>query len=398
MQVLGKRSKIMLIVVVVVMLVAVGVSFAIWDLNAVKATNENLSTYANAKVGDVIEFGRYYQTGKRVNNDENGEYEKTPIEWIVVDKDERTGQLTLMSKFILAAGSYFGNYYYDNEDKEGSHYDNNLAICSIPYNQAYVESTARAFLNNLERRDIGGDTYSSIDGYKTSITPSVTSNKLYTSVGFSNKIYTFTDEYKRQISNIEYRNRPATRGFYDEAFTDEQKSMILPKVIPGYIGHRWPNNSNDPTKMSYIEGTIDKVWLPSATELNSMSVNDEHTNPSDDAGAKVFEYFKNYGKYNNHFMDKLNSSLSEALKTKRSEFVKVDSKSMNYSIPVYKYQSTDINNEISTTANSADWYWTRSPMSINYGNVRYVTSSGSFSDYRTYRSYGGVRPCVILKY
>lgn len=372
------------------MLVTVGVSFALWDMSAVKATNGDLCNYANAKVGDVIEFGKYYQTGNRINNDENAEYEKTPIEWIVVDKDERTGQLTLMSKYILAAGSYFGNYYYNEAGLLSHNYNKTLdEIDGIAYNQAYVESTARAFLNNLERRDLGGDSYASLE-FKTSDTlSSASTSRLLTSVGFSNRKYNINGiYYQRPITNNEFKNRPATLGFYDEAFNDEEKAMIMPKEIAGYTGFRWPNNAHSPSLKTYIESALDKIWLPSTTELNIMATADGYTNPSDEASSTVFQYFKG----------KSGIVLQISLKAERTAFVKANSKAMNYSIPVYKYQSTEINEDIHMTSNSADVYWTRSPVSDNYTVVHRVVSSGEFYGSSTDNSTYGVRPCLILKY
>lgn len=436
MQILGKKSKILLIVVVIAMLVAIGISFATWDnISEVKAVTGNSSTYASAKVGETVFFGEYYQTGEKDSEDPT-EYKKTPIEWIVVDKDERYGQLTLMSKYILASGSYFGNYYYSATTNEwGAHYDGNHAVAGIAYNQAYVDSTARAFLNNLERLDLGGDSFDASNGYLPSAINSTkdttTDGKfmqgtgLLSSAGFSNQRYwtklnsnsTGVAEllanpnsglfkrkdaesevyYQRPIKNIEYKNRPATRGFFDEAFSYEEKSMIVPKQIPGYTGHRWPDNAHDIATKSYAEGAVDKVWLPSATELNIMNgqdwnseANDAWTNPSDESGSTVFEYFKNYQDYGF-------SSITEAVKTTRTNFAK-NSFAMNYSIPIYKKGVTDVNTDIHSTNNSTDNYWTRSPMSSWYTSARTVYNSGLFFAHYTTHSYIGVRPCVILKY
>lgn len=389
MQILKKRSKLLLIVIAIAMLVAVGMSFALWDTIAVKATNGDLSSYANAKVGDIIKFGKYYQTG--IKDETTGEYEKTAIEWLVVDKDERIGQLTLMSKHILAAGSYFGNYYFNSAGKGGFHYNVDLTeVGGNAYNQAYVESTARAFLNNLERRDLGGDSFVSGE-FKTSATSSDSNTgRLLTSVGFSNRKYNIIGAiYQRPINNEEYKNRPATRGFYDEAFTDDEKAMIVPKKIAGYIGYRWPADTNEPSKMSNIDGDLDKVWLPSVTELNVMASDYNFINASDEAGSTVFQYFR----------DKTDVALHEALKATRTEFVINNSKAMNYSIPVYKYQSTEINEDIHTSLNSLDYYWTRSPLSNSYSFICYVHDSGLFAyDYGSNGSNIGVRPCIILKY
>lgn len=186
--------------------------------------------------------------------------------------------------------------------------------------------------------------------------------------------------------------------FYDEAFWDDEKAMILPKAISGYTGHRWPNNLHEPSKMSYVEGVVDKVWLASATELNNMDVNDEYTNPNDEASATVFEYFKNYTEHKNPLTNSYNKTIGEALKTIRTTFVSNNSKAMNYSIPLYKYQSTEINEDIHDLNNSIDFYWTRSPMSYYYNRVRYVDSSGSFNSFVSNYSHLGVRPCITLKY
>lgn len=456
MQILGKRSKVLLIVIAIVMLLALGVSFAIWDTSTVNATNGNLSNYANAKVGDIIEFGRYYQTGEKVSDAEDAEYEKTPIEWIVVDKDERTGQITLMSKYILATGSYFGNWYHDGINGYNWNYnkmitENGTSITStaevgdVPNNQAYVESTARAFLNNLERFDMGGDKFdatvgyipsgvdSTIDSYDT-VDPGkfVKGTGLLSSVGFSNQRYwtnlTTTDVgveklladtksglikrydenstevyYKRPIMNKEFAERPVTRGFLDEAFYDMEKSMIVPKQIAGYIGHRWPDSENDPDSKhniatkSYVEGALDKVWLPSVTELNIMNgedwnnqSDDSWTNPSDEAGSTVFQYFKNYKEYNF-------ATIADAVKAERTTLAK-NGMIGNFSIPVYDKGTTTQKTEISTSANTSDEYWTRSPGAYWCHAVRIVQSSGEFGICRTRFSHLGVRPCIILKY
>lgn len=426
MQILGKRSKILLITVAIVMLVAVGISFAAWDsMSAVKASNGDISNYANAKVGDIIKFGQYYQT---LEKDTNGEYIKTPIEWIVVDKDERTGQITVMSKYILAAGSYFGNYYYNNAETGswGAHYDNNSTLTGVAYNQAYVDSTVRAYLNNLERSDLGGDSFDAVAGYKPSSIDStydktvegvfIKGTGLLSSVGFSNKSYfTYLNKsasaaskpgfflkandtnelyYQRPINSAEYQNRPATKGFFDEAFSYQEKSMIVPKVIAGYIGHRWPDMAHDLTTKSYVEGTVDKVWLPSATELNIANAqvvnnqsNDIWTNPSDEASSTTFDYFN----------ELKGSALTNALKAKRTAFAE-NSFAANYSIPLYKKGTTTINMDIHTSMNSSDHYWTRSPVSYGYAHVRAVYNSGLFGNDGTYCSNFGVRPCLILKY
>lgn len=411
MQILGKRSKILLIVVAIAMLVAVGVSFAAWDsMSMVKATSGNSSTYANARVGDEILFGNYYQSRTDLTR-------KDPITWIVVDKDERKGQLTLLSKYILASGSYFGNWYAASGSSYSWNYNGSLSeVGGVAYNQAYVDSTVRAYLNNLERLDLGGDEFTS-EGYLSGNKNSNKDTGLLSSIGFSNQLYwtgqsgdsnpllnqagfikrANDDEiyYQRPITNSEYTNRPATKGFYDEAFTDGEKAMIVPKIIEGYIGHRWPDNAHDVSTKSYVEGALDKVWLPSATELNIMAgkdwqgLDDSWANPSDEASSTVFEYFKN----------KSGDELKNALKATRTELAK-DGKAGNYSIPVYDKGSANVKTAISNQAeiNSSDHYWTRSPSSTWYYGVRTVNSSGAFHYNYTHGSDSSVRPCVIIKY
>lgn len=451
MQIIGKKSKILLIAVAIVMLVAVGVSFAMWDTSVVNATNGNLSTYANAKVGDVITFGEYYQD-INLKDETTGEYKKTPIEWIVVDKDERTGQLTLMSKYILACGSYFGNWYNNGINGFDWHYSGGtLEVGGVPYNQAYIDCNPRAFLNNLERLDLGGDLFDPINGYIPSGTNStfdkyeisevnkfIKGTGLLSSIGFSNQRYwtgyntltaptlerksgiykrpdALNDKdknqyyefyYQRPIGAPEYKARPVTRGFLDEAFNDEQKSMIVPKQISGYIGHRWPDNAHDISTKSYVEGAVDKVWLPSATELNVINGidwngydNDKWTNSSDDTGSTVFEYFKNYSNYTNPVTNTKNSSLTDAVKTVRTSLAK-NGMVGNYSIPVYDKGTTNQKTAISTenNINTSDHYWTRSPASPWYTNMRVMLSTGRFSYGATDNSNCGVRPCIILKY
>lgn len=415
------------------MLVAIGISFAMWDnMSVVKATTGYVS-YSSAQVGDVIQYGRYYQTGVI---GEDGEYEKTPIDWIVVDKDERTGQITLLSKYILASGSFFGNNYFNAEGYWGAYYSSHKELNGLSYNQAYIDSTVRAYLNNLERMDLGGDGFVSGVGYVPSMYSSDTATgKLRSSVGFSNQRYftglnytTPEDKqlvdngtsgltkrfeansneifYQRPIGNDEYKARPACRGFYDEAFNSGEKELIVPKVIGGYVGARWPESKHSVSYKSYIEGALDKVWLPSVTELNvangtdwTLNTDDAWTSSSDKSSATVFEYFKNYSQYKNPLKtgDGNNQSVAEAIDTKRTDFAK-NSYAANFSIPLYKYQTTEINVDINSSRNSCDHYWTRSPISYWSSDIRIIKNGGLFSPGTSHDSYYGVRPCIILKY
>lgn len=133
---------------------------------------------------------------------------------------------------------------------------------------------------------------------------------------------------------------------------------------------------------------MDKIWLPSTTELNIMSAEDNYTIPSDETSSTVFKFFNG----------KSGEELQNALKAVRTPFVANNSKAMNYSIPLYQYQSTAVNIDINEKSNSLDYYWTRSAMSDNYANMRSVNYSGTFgSNYTDYSAFG-VRPCMILKY
>lgn len=140
--------------------------------------------------------------------------------------------------------------------------------------------------------------------------------------------------------------------------------------------------------MSYIEGVTDKVWIASGIEINAFDSNLEYVNSSDDASNKVFEYFGN----------KSGAALQNALKTVRSPFLLNNSKAMNYSIPVYKYQSTEINEDIHVRMNSMDYYWIRSVLSNSCVNVYRMTNTGIFDYTASYISDVGVRPCVTIKY
>lgn len=390
MQILGKKSKVLLMVIAIAMLIAVGASFAMWDMSAVKATNGDLSDYANAKVGDIVSFGRYYQTEEK--DLETGEYVKTNIEWLVIDKNERTGELTLMSKYILAIGSYFGNYYL-NSNGEFVHYDLGL-VGQVESNQAYGESTIRAFLNNLERRDLGGDEY--IDGmYMPSNLNSTPETGLLTSVGYSNSLF-FAGDYVRDIKAEPYVKRPALRGFYDEAFNWDEKSLIVPKVISGYTGFRWPSNNDTVSNMSYVEGAVDKVWIASAIELGATG---NVANSSDAASACTYEYFKNYEKYLNPFTGEYNKSLMESRCGMRSPLLSSTSTlAGNYSVPMYLRGTTDINTDISPENHKLNYYWTRTPMSRWHFRMQVVSNTGGFDANMTGSAGIGARPCLILKY
>lgn len=182
--------------------------------------------------------------------------------------------------------------------------------------------------------------------------------------------------------------------------------MIVPKEIAGYTGNRWPDSGHNATTKSYVEGAVDKVWLPSATELNIKNgkdwndiEGDSWANPSDEAGSTVFEYFKNYYNYDNPVTGEKNVLIADAIKTIRTDLAQ-DGKGGNYSIPVYDKGTTTAKTAISDTQNrnTTDNYWTRTPSSYWYNTVRTVTNKGRFGSNSSHDSYNGVRPCVILKY
>lgn len=117
---------------------------------------------------------------------------------------------------------------------------------------------------------------------------------------------------------------------------------------------------------------------------------DSWTNPSDEAGSTVFEYFKNYKNYGF-------SSVDEAIKANRTPLA-TNGSAGNYSIPVYDKGTTTTKVAINSDSNTTDQYWTRSASSHWYGYIRTVHTSGRFYANNTYNSSIGVRPCMILKY
>lgn len=168
--------------------------------------------------------------------------------------------------------------------------------------------------------------------------------------------------------------------------------MIVPKVIAGYIGHRWPRGNDVATK-SYVDGVVDKIWLPSVTELNveqgedwNSLENDDWTNTNDKIGSSTFEYFKRFK----------GSELSKVLTSERTVLAG-NGKAGNYSIPVYKKGSTEPIENISEN-NISTYYWTRSIPSYWHEHVRVIRPNGLFSQLQSINSTVGIRPCVTLKY
>lgn len=65
---------------------------------------------ADIKVGNIICFGRYEQDNDLANG-------KEPIEWIVLDCDEKSGQALLLSKYCLEKQAFHHEYPYPTWEK-----------------------------------------------------------------------------------------------------------------------------------------------------------------------------------------------------------------------------------------------------------------------------------------
>lgn len=195
-----------------------------------------------ADVGDVVMYGKYYQQAN--------ETAKTPISWIVVEKEN--DELTLLAEQILAYGSFWGNYYLD---ADGKGVRNSFHPDGFTYYQNYGESTLRKWLNYypsnvaLGNRTDGGDPF----------------------------------DYNH--------DRVVFRGFANEAFTSDEYNNIIEKEVSGLEGCRPVLGYNDipEGKMAYNPVT-DKIWTPSYSELFGTDKFSDHTVSVGNSHAK-FSYF-----------------------------------------------------------------------------------------------------------
>lgn len=434
MNTLSKKSKILIVSLMILLLTVTVVSLAIWDGVANKTVTGEMAQYANAKVGDIVTYGNYYQ-------DTNGTT-KTPIEWLVVDKDERSGQLTLLAKHVLAGGSYWGNWFYNMYNIGGYH---SALVGAGPGNNAnnqnWADSTLRAWLNNLERTDVHGDTFEAdgIKPYTKKVTPSKVSgisngaftytyqhSDLKKSVGYSNKNYwtglsvtaitgTMPSGYHKRFDNNEiiYKRpnntvRPAVNGFLDEAFTQEEQERIVPRVIPGQECRQWPSGTNLVNDKITSPTTVDKIWVPSATELNIKEGQDWNgnndmntagnnwTTGSDNSTNRAFAFFKQFQSVD---------SLTAAIRATGTDFDR-NPKVSNFSIPLDVDQSnigtlnSQIDNNFKDYWNNSGtrYYWLRSPASYWFGNNGCILSSGTFYSTSTHGTHFGARPAMVLSY
>lgn len=435
MEILGKKSKVLLVLLLVLTLTASLITVAVfYGAPVAQAASGSLAQYANANIGDIVTFGNYYQ-------DANGT-SKTPIEWLVVDKNDKTGQLTLLAKHVLAGGSYWGNWFYNAENKGGYYSPSaNKSPGEIDHNQNWADSTLRAWLNNLERTDSHGDKYtaSGIQLYADKVTPSKAvsiANNVVTydyqhsdlkhSVGYSNKnlwtglksanitgampegyfLRPDADEivYRRPKNNI----RPAVNGFLDEAFSQEEQELIVPRVIPGELANEWPSASNFTSDKNITPTTIDKIWVPSTNELNIIEgkdwngdnfnggINNNWSAGTDSSSSTTFAFFRQFQTV---------SSLSSALRATGTEFDR-NPKVSNYSIPL------DVDSANIGTLNTQNdqafadywgikgtrYYLTRTSSSTWYNSIGFVRTAGDFYYYYTDHANYGARPALILSY
>lgn len=435
MEILGKKSKVLLVLLLVLTLTASLIMVAVfYGAPVAQAASGSLAQYANANIGDIVTFGNYYQ-------DANGT-SKTPIEWLVVDKNDKTGQLTLLAKHVLAGGSYWGNWFYNGQNAGGLY---SPTVGSGPgglsTNQSWADSTLRAWLNNLERTDVHGDkfTASGIQLYTDKVTPSKAvsvANNVVTydyqhsdlkhSVGYSNKnLWTglksanitgaMPEGYflRPDADEIVYRRpkntvRPAVNGFLDEAFSQEEQELIVPKVIPGELTHEWPSKQRYTADKSLTPTTVDKIWVPSNSELNISQGMDYNGRPDDGNGGNnwsvstdngsntAFAFFRQFQTV---------QSLSNAVKASSTDFDR-NALVSNYSIPLDVDQSninasnskpfdnlTDYWGEI-----GARYYWTRTPSNNWHNSVGVVEAKGGFTFGTSHFSHIGARPALILSY
>lgn len=434
MEILNKKTKLILAILIIAALIGTAVFYAINNGNNVaNAAAGDMAQYANAKIGDIVIYGNYYQgaDGKT----------KTPIEWLVVDKNDKTGELTLLAKHVMAGGSYWGNYFFDKNGK--SNYNSPAVLDGpgkIPYNEDWADSTLRAWLNNLERTDVHGDKFTTdgIQLYADKVTPSKavsvgannTINFTYQhsdlkySVGYSNsnnytglKFADFTNGLPEGYFNIEaevsYKRpnnteRPAVNGFLDEAFTKEEQARIIPRVIPGQVCHQWPDTGNILDNNVYTPTTVDKIWVPSMAELNIEFGVDWNGRPvdgignnnwsvgSDNSSSDAFAFFRQF---------KTVDTLKAAIRATSTAFYQ-DPKKGNYSIPLDVANDNIGSSNAQTNASYQDYwgasgtsnYWTRTPVSYWVGSVGCVDAKGLIYYAVSHNSFIGARPAMILSY
>jgi tetratricopeptide (TPR) repeat protein len=107
-----------------------------------------------AKVGDVIQFGTYYF-------DAEGK-EKSPIEWIVIDRDAKTGRLFIISKYVLEAMPYH------NTDKDVLWAKSSLrSWLNGTFFKTAFDEEARARILSTELSTLHGVSFGKYTGEKT---------------------------------------------------------------------------------------------------------------------------------------------------------------------------------------------------------------------------------------
>lgn len=249
--------------ILVAIMLSVSLSFCAWDTLSAKARLassgsggykdaykivEDANGNRLADVGDVVEFGNYYQ--------DTNDIVKSPLKWIVADKRlndvSNQYELSLVSKHVIAFGSFWGALY--TKEKTWINYINGDYTNGETY-QNYSESTVRAWLNFD-----GGNKYVRTDAN----TP------------FS---LTSTDGV-------------AFQGFYTHAFSGTEQGYIIPKTISGIVGGKKNMFGEVTLETEQYTTVTDKVWLPSASEIFGND-NIMWGDCKDGSPDKQFEYFKN---------------------------------------------------------------------------------------------------------
>lgn len=168
------------------------------DIEAVNngnvGSNVDLSMFEE---GNYISFGRYYPTGYKEEN-KDGE-----ISWVIVGKDEKSGELTLVSEYILDIMPYdTAESGIFDKDKEGNSYNRELI-------DTYTPEKLIEFRGNN-------------DWEKSNIRSWLNTNKA---------VVKYVDSAPVDRGSDEYCNGYNTRSGFLHNFTDKELAMIQEKEI-----------------------------------------------------------------------------------------------------------------------------------------------------------------------
>lgn len=223
-------------IIIVAIMLSLSLSFCAWDTLSAKASmNVNGGSYRGAAIvmaddkdnsgdismGDIVTYGNFYQAADAVDT-----HQTDPLRWIVVDYNSATTVATLLAEKVIIYGNYWG---LTNTEKN--------------YEVLYYNSNMRSWLNSGK-----GSLLGDANGWKDN--ERIDDNTRSDGVGS-----TFGINQKNQVN----------KGFLDVAFTDYEKSFLIPKKIYDM-------------KLIYSDRTIinsfygnnyvnDLVWIPSISEI-----------------------------------------------------------------------------------------------------------------------------------